>query len=249
VWFALAKRVTEEIRREQTVYCKESNMARKKSQKKQQETTLVPHRTPEPNLSTLLRAAKDGASAQAVKAFLDAGGSVEVFLESCTLLHFMALHNPHPHTELAESVRLLVAAGADIDVMAGPAGDEGTALMCASERSCCSNAMEAFLQNGADVWVAKADGMTALHHAAAAGCIDSCAALLATDSVLVHADDVNGCTALMHAVAHGSIDTAQLLCQHGAVMYTVDFSGKTAVMVVKMSASTWLLSYSTLARM
>jgi hypothetical protein len=48
-----------------------SIMARKKAQRKQ-ETTLVPHRTP--NLSGLLERAKSGNSAHAVKAYLDAGG-------------------------------------------------------------------------------------------------------------------------------------------------------------------------------
>jgi hypothetical protein len=47
-------------------------MALKKSQRKQ-ETTLVPHRTP--NLSVLLESAETGESAQAVRAYLDAGGS------------------------------------------------------------------------------------------------------------------------------------------------------------------------------
>jgi hypothetical protein len=36
------------------------------------------------------------------------------------LLHHMALSNSHPHRELAEVVRLLIEAGADINVKAGP---------------------------------------------------------------------------------------------------------------------------------
>jgi hypothetical protein len=38
------------------------------------------------------------------------------------LLHYMALCNLHPHNELAECVRLLVEAGADINAIAGPEG-------------------------------------------------------------------------------------------------------------------------------
>jgi hypothetical protein len=96
-------------------------MARKKAQRKQ-ETTLVAHRTP--NLSTLLQRARTGDSARAVKAYLDAGGSAEAVLaqqaalgvsNNIPLLHNMALTNAHPHSELAESVGLLVAAGADIN--------------------------------------------------------------------------------------------------------------------------------------
>jgi hypothetical protein len=83
-------------------------MARKKAQKKQkQETAVVLHRTP--NLSALLERAKSGASAQAVKAFLDAGGS-PVAVVRCdsnegelqiALLHCVILANAHPHRELS----------------------------------------------------------------------------------------------------------------------------------------------------
>jgi hypothetical protein len=71
-------------------------MARKKAQKKdvKQETTLVPHRIR--NLSDLLERAKSGASAQAVKAYLDAGGSSRALVHGQKLLHYMALHNAHP---------------------------------------------------------------------------------------------------------------------------------------------------------
>eukprot|EP00953_Heterococcus_sp_UTEX-ZZ885_P039710 20347-Heterococcus_DN1.PRE.2 len=54
-------------------------MARKKAQRKQ-EATLVPHRTP--NLSALLENAKTGNSADAVKGYLDAGGSPVVVVPS-----------------------------------------------------------------------------------------------------------------------------------------------------------------------
>jgi hypothetical protein len=74
-----------------------SNMARKKAQKAKSETTLVPHRTP--NLSDLLARAESGASALAVKAYLDAGGSTDVLVNSgdavamqqLPLLHHMVL--------------------------------------------------------------------------------------------------------------------------------------------------------------
>eukprot|EP00953_Heterococcus_sp_UTEX-ZZ885_P034558 17884-Heterococcus_DN1.PRE.3 len=125
-------------------------MARKKALKKQQGTTLVPHRTP--NLSALLERAKSGDATQAVEAYLDAGGSAGVLVQAhgqqMPLLHFMALHNNHPHTELAESVQLLLDAGADINAKSGV--DDYTALMRASPRRCCAAAVQAFLQNGAN---------------------------------------------------------------------------------------------------
>jgi ankyrin repeat protein len=71
----------------------------------------------------------------------------------------MALHNAHSHKELAESVRLLVEAGADINAIGS---DHQSALMCASKSGCCSKVLQAFLQNGADAFVrTPTDGLTA----------------------------------------------------------------------------------------
>jgi uncharacterized protein len=199
------------------------DMARKRThRRKQQETTLCTHRTA--NLSDLLDRAASGASARAVKAYLDAGGSAHVLVNSgdaiamqqLPLLHHMVLYNAHPHKQLAESVRLLVVAGADINATSGPDGNERTVLMCASERGCCVKALQITLQNGADVLVPAADGTTALHLAAAAGRTDSCELLLARANSLVHIKNVNGCTAIMQAVAFGSLDTVKILCQYGA---------------------------------
>jgi hypothetical protein len=98
-----------------------------------------------PNLTALLERAKDAASPQAVKVYLDAGGSPSVRLVQSVvfstgakqmlhlpLLHYMALASLHPHTELAECVRLLIEAGANIDAMSGFDVDDRTALKCAS---------------------------------------------------------------------------------------------------------------------
>jgi hypothetical protein len=71
----------------------------------------------------LLDRAKDGASVQALTAYLDAGGSPVAFVQgrgdedAVPLLHRMAFLNAHPHSELAECVSLLVAAGADINAL------------------------------------------------------------------------------------------------------------------------------------
>jgi uncharacterized protein len=193
----------------------------------------VPHRLL--NLSVLLERAKSGDAAKAVKAYLDAGGSAACLvhgagereattMQQLPLLHHMVLYNSHPHTELAESVRLLVAAGADINAT----GADGRAILArAIERRCCTEVLQILLQNDVDVMAPRADGITALHYAAAAGRVDSCALLLARESSLMHLRDLKGCTALMQAVAFGSVPTVELLCQHGADMSTVDNSKAT----------------------
>jgi Ankyrin repeat len=131
-------------------------MARKKAQKKQQqEKTLVPHRTS--NLSALLEEAETGNSAQAVKAFLDAGGSPGALVyigtkedkQQLPLLYFMTHFNAHPRKELAESVRLLLEAGVDINSLyMCPNGIDYTALMAATDE--CCTVVQILLQHGAD---------------------------------------------------------------------------------------------------
>jgi hypothetical protein len=119
-------------------------MARKKkAQKKEEATTLVHHRT---------------HSAAAVRAFLDAGGSARAVVSMLTrteemhtlMLHVMAQLNPHPH-KIKECVRLLVAAGADINAFNKIAnGTVQTALMCAAQTCCCPKVSEILLENGAE---------------------------------------------------------------------------------------------------
>jgi ankyrin repeat protein len=190
----------------------------------------VPHKTP--NLSVLLERAKVGI--QALKAYLDAGGFTDALVhdEGATarqlpLLHYMALRNIHPHTELAECVRLLVGAGADINITAGADRDARNALMLASTRSCCTGVVHVLLQNGADVLASNTKGITALHVAAASGHKHSCELLLAKQSSSVHVKDVYGFTALMYAVRFGSVETVEALQQHGADINTVDCHGTT----------------------
>jgi Ankyrin repeats (3 copies) len=186
-------------------------MARKKAQRKQQETALVPHRTPD--LSVLLERAKAGGSSQAVRAYLDAGGSFATPVQLqrpgqpllVPLLHYMAITSAHPHRELAESVQLLVAAGADINAKSASEKDARTALMCAVGRTCCTAVPDAFLRAGADPCVrCSPTSNTALHVAARIGSAESCDMLLAAAAdELLEATDDSGWTALMHAAAHG----------------------------------------------
>jgi uncharacterized protein len=134
--------------------------------------------------------------------------------------------------ELAESVRLLVEAGADINAICS---DQQTALMCASKSGCCSKVMQVFLQNGADVLLRTLDGLTALHFTAAVGRTDRCELLLAsagsTAGSLVRIQDVNGCPALLQAVSSGSIDTVELLLHYGADRTIVNNLNRTPLMV------------------
>jgi uncharacterized protein len=211
-------------------------MARKKAQRKQ-ETDLVPHRTQ--NFSELLERAKTGSSAQAVKAYLDAGGYYNALVQTrgpggliqAPLLHSMAVTNAHPHKELAESVRLLVAAGADINAaFTDRFGFEKTALVWATSKRCCSKLLQVFLECGADPCLLMRSAQfsaTALHVAATVGLPASCEVLLAHTDALLEVRDSEGQTALTHAAANGHLDTVKLLLRYGADIDTVDKKGRT----------------------
>jgi uncharacterized protein len=214
-------------------------MARKRAQRNKQETSLVPHRTPD--LSSLLERAKTGRSAQAVKAFLDAGGS-PLTVVSCDssdgvvqidLLHCVILTNPHPHRELAESVRMLVAAGADVN--AGLQGDGRTALTSAAECNCCAAVLDSLLQVGADPLVASTkQRITPLHMAVREGPVESCELLLAAAETLVDMSDVTGRTALMRAAQCGRLEIVKLLLQKGAAVNATDSQESTPLYVAAL---------------
>jgi ankyrin repeat protein len=208
-------------------------MARKKTSKKQ-EMRLVPHRSPD--LSSLLAQAQTGDSAQAVSTFLHAGGSPAALIDQpgadlprLSLMHSMALRNAHPHKQLAESVRLLVAAGADIDTYStSRTGTARTALMHASERRCCSKPLQLLLQHGADpCQKSPSDGVTALHTAAAHGLLDSCRLLVDSADSAVHVQDDVGRTPLSHAGQLGQLPVLELLRQRGASVQTANVPGDT----------------------
>jgi ankyrin repeat protein len=212
-------------------------ITRKKAQRKQ-ETTLVPHRTP--NLSVLLGQAETGDSADAVKAYLDAGGSAVSLIQlkegrhlvQLPLLHNMAVTNAHPHKELAESVKLLIDAGADVNAeTAGLEGSNYTALMCAAERTCCTTVLDVLLQASANACVRTVgERITALHAAAASGLADGCELLVRQAHVLLELRDVSGWTALMYAAHCGYLEVVQLLLQHSADINAVDSKGSNALM-------------------
>jgi Ankyrin repeats (3 copies) len=211
-------------------------MARKKAQQKQ-ETTLVPHRTP--NLSVLLEKAK-GGSAQAVRAYLDAGGAPEALVQrqegrhsQLPLLLYIDFLSRHPHRELVQSVRLLVDAGADINTTYTDSDGLGfTALICATESRCCSAVLKVLLEAGADPCVhSLPEHLTALHAAAAKGMSESCELLIARESSLLEKRDKKGWTALMYAAQRGCLDTTQLLLQHVADVNAVNRQRETPIMM------------------
>jgi uncharacterized protein len=147
------------------------------------------------------------------------------------LLHNVVFTNAHPHRELAESVRLLVAAGADINaVFTDSGGDEHTALMCAVERQCCTAVLATLLQTSADPCVhSLPKSTTALHIAAQLGWAESCKMLLARADTLLEARDASGRTALRYAVANGHLHTVQVLLQCGADINAFDSVSRSAL--------------------
>eukprot|EP00953_Heterococcus_sp_UTEX-ZZ885_P011236 6509-Heterococcus_DN1.PRE.3 len=154
----------------------------------------------------------------------------------------MTLYNQHPHRELAESVRLLVEAGADINSRAGPDGDDRTALIAVTERKCCTRILQALQQNGADVFMpSDATGATAVHQAAMVGNTDSCKVLLASAGSragsLLNAQDRNGYTPLGIACALKQPDVAAFLIKAGAGINAVNYDGHTVLIAAARCSS------------
>jgi ankyrin repeat protein len=149
------------------------------------------------------------------------------------LLH-IASTSRHPHRELAESVMLLVDAGADINTTYTDSKGLGfTALICATESRCCT-VVEVLLQADADPCVySSPERMTALHAAAAKGMPKSCELLLvkAATGTLLEERDTQSLTALMYAAQSGYLDTTQLLLQHGADVNAANRQRKRPIMM------------------
>jgi ankyrin repeat protein len=182
---------------------------------------------------------------QAVRAYLDAGGSPvasahlrlgDITLEKqLPLLHGMAFTSWHPHQELAKSVKLLSEAGADNNA---PFPEDGnTALLRVLARRCCSALPDVLLQAGADPYVRSSSPrrITAMHEAAVVGSADTCKLLLERAALLLDAKDAEGWTPLMYAVYHGRLDMVELLLQHGADIEAVENSNSTALIVASFA--------------
>jgi hypothetical protein len=197
------------------------SMARKKA-KQNQETTLVPHRTP--NLSALLERANDGASAQAVRAYINAGGSPVALiglqgarhLLQLPLLHYMAFI----HTEC---VQLLVAAGTDINArFTDPDGLVSTAVQADSTAEA-----ELLLQYGADMTITDKLGQNGLFSAAALGLVHMLE-LFVKRGLDVHALDARDFTVLMVAASQGRTAATEWLIAKALPINAANHSGHTA---------------------
>jgi uncharacterized protein len=141
----------------------------------------------------------------------------------------MACRNAPPHRELAESVRLLLNAGADINAKRGGSdGDGWTALMYGAARSCCTAVPDILLRAGAHPCVRSSQTcITALHIAAEVGLTETCELLLTKADTLLEMKDNDGQTALKTAAIRGRADNVKLLIQHGADVIAADSEGTT----------------------
>jgi ankyrin repeat protein len=142
----------------------------------------------------------------------------------------MALRNAHPHKDLARSVQLLVAAGADINAAStGPLVQvDSTALSSAVARPCCSKVLQIMLQNGADPSIHwRTIGGAALHVVASDGCTDKFKLLLDSAPHLVDAASAYGSTPLGLAACQGYAPLVELLHKRGASLHSKDSEGAT----------------------
>jgi uncharacterized protein len=139
------------------------------------------------------------------------------------LLHHMVFTNAHPHSELAECVSLLLAAGVDINATFPEKSVDFTALLCVAGCTCCSAVVDVLLRAGADPCVATSrGGKTALHRAAVAGLPATCELLVSKAAAALEISDSAGQTALFHAVNDGRLDTVKCLLRCGADVNTTD---------------------------
>jgi uncharacterized protein len=187
---------------------------------------------------------KAGDSAAAVKTYLDAGGSPLTVMQvrrpmgelQLPLLHHMAAISAHPHTELAECLRVLVAAGADINAPFSDAGgDIHTTLIAVVRKKCCTILLHILLQAGADPCMRSSPkGITALHMAARVGSAETCELLISRADMLLEAKDAGERPALMYAAGSGRLQIVQLLLKHGADINTADTSWSTPLIVATL---------------
>jgi ankyrin repeat protein len=186
-------------------------MARKKSKKQQQQTALVLHKTPA--LGKLLERARTVAPAT-VRAYLSAGGSASALVElspdvQVPLLHAIFLFGHDNHRELAESVDMLVSAGADIDCTStGFCGN--TNMWACRNIHCCMEPLQALLKAGAAVHQSTQKGATAVMIAASGGNLKAVEVLLehGADPFAVDAD---GSDAVYYTAGSGNLALLELL--------------------------------------
>jgi ankyrin repeat protein len=127
------------------------------------------------------------------------------------LLHAVLLFGHKYHSELADSVDLLVSAGADMNCTSTISSNTNTALMWAcSEISCCMEPLRALLKAGAAVHYSTEQGFTAVMVAARAGNLEAVQVLLehGADPFAV---DAEGRDAVFKAATSGNLALLELL--------------------------------------
>jgi ankyrin repeat protein len=227
-------------------------MPGKKSSKKAKakaNTALVPHRAPQ--LSTLLERAKGGKRSD-VQQYLSAGGSPNVLVDisigsKVTLLFSVAIQG---HSEAADSIKLLLQAGADTTQLCeAPECDEGTrfctALMGALAQPVTQGALQALLDGGADPCYQTGDtGTSALHVAAMSGALQHCEVLVAASAGrALHLTMCGGNTPLLAASCAHESAAVKMLCSLGSDVNSSDSCGTTALMLAANDGDVALLQF------
>jgi uncharacterized protein len=222
----------------------------KKGSKKQipaAETTLVPRDHRAPNLTDLLELAKGGKLSD-VQQYLNAGGSPNVLqrTEHLGLVPLLFSVAKSWHSVAAASIKLLLEAGAAVNAVASSPLRERTALLAACSIPNNLQAVQALLHGGADAYYqSSSDGISALHLAAAAGCIDSCRALHTASSgraaELMNKVDKKGVTPLMMACVMKQYAVVELLCALGVDVNASSTAGTSSLMAAVDGHSTSLL--------
>lgn len=178
------------------------------------------------DLSELLLAAEKSGRVRHVRAFLDAGGSARALVNmkllgdnnfdvyQVPLTMGVIFNSKHPHTELEASLRLLIAAGADIDELS--AESTHTAFTAALGRTCCLKPLEIMLKLGARIKRKdQTTGMTAISMAAAAGLVPACKLLLnaAANYDYLNPAEKAGNYALSWASREGQVGVMKMLLE------------------------------------
>ena len=127
--------------------------------------------------------------------------------DGATALHWAASN------EDLEMVKLLLAAGANVNAATRDGGVTPLFMACTSGNAAI---IEALLNAGASAKSAKPNGTTALMTAAASGSVNALKALLDHGAEINAKESVHGQTALMFAAALNRVEAVKFLAQHSA---------------------------------
>jgi serine/threonine-protein phosphatase 6 regulatory ankyrin repeat subunit B len=147
--------------------------------------------------------------------------------------------------EAADSIKLLLRAGADTTALYEVAPWLYTALMVACTQPCCS-ILQALLDGGADPCYQTRDfGTTALHIAAVNGMLQQCEILVTASAgrALELAVTHDGNTPLLSACYERQSAAVKLLCSLGADVNSSNHSGDTALLVASTHGDVPLLRF------